>query len=307
MTFFITGYIPVRLIFTDFISDMIKFKFLVLVTLFTFINLTADPVRDMGGSDAYPGGFYDGDPIPDQIAYFTFDDGPAEWTGDILDILKEENIKATFFICAFWNNKKMSGKSAFQRYKGSLQRTVREGHILANHTVGHKVLSKLSGQEIEWQFKHNQKLLNKTLGSEAPLMTILRLPLGRPWSNRTSLTTKKHVGSIVRKTGIVAMWSKEFDSTDSWDWAKGEWYRESGRIDESHPLFIEKKRRIFDRIVSRADGRGMIILMHDTHSTTKSVLGSIIKELKKRGYRFGTMEDYVVWRYGKSSRELLAL
>ncbi len=276
-------------------------------TVIAILGLSAGPARESGGSDALPKGYYDGDPLPEKTAYLTFDDGPAEWTDQILDTLKKENIKATFFICAYWNNKRMAGKSSFQKYKGSLLRAVREGHVLANHTAGHKVLSKLPRQEIEWEFKFNQKLLNKALGADAPLMTIVRLPLGRPWSNRSSMKTKAHVGGVIKNIGYIAMWTKGFDSTDSWDWAKGEWYRSTDRLDENNPLFMEKRQRIYDKIISGADGRGMIVLMHDTHPTAKSALPSIISELKRRGYRFGTMEDYVVWRYGKNSRELLSL
>jgi len=40
------------------------------------------------------------------------------------------------------------------------------------------------------------------------------------------------------------------------------------------------------------------VLMHDTHPTTRDVLKSLIEELKKRGYSFGTLEDYCRWRWG---------
>ena len=138
-------------------------------------------------------------------------------------------------------------------------------------------------------------------------MTIIRLPLGRPWSNRSSIEKKRYVGAIVSKIGIVAMWSKDYDSTDSWDWAKGEWFKLSSRVNEKNPSFIEKEKRIYNRIALHADGKGMVILMHDTHLSTRDVLPAVIKELKRKGYRFCTMEDFVLWKYGKSSRELLGV
>jgi hypothetical protein len=53
------------------------------------------------------------------------------------------------------------------------------------------------------------------------------------------------------------------------------------------------------RILGRADGTaGGIILMHDTHPTSRDVLKSLIEELKRRGYGFGTLEDYCRWRWG---------
>jgi len=136
-------------------------------------------------------------------------------------------------------------------------------------------------------------------------MTILRMPQGQPWSRKSSLNRKKYVGSIVRDIGIVAMWTKESDSSDAWNWARGEWFKSSSRVDTKNPSFIKKSLRVHDRIISRADGRGMVILMHDTHLVTRDVLLSVITDLKKKGYRFATMEDFVVWKYGKSSRELI--
>ena len=288
-------------------SSVLKI-YLLFIGLFLFgFSSAADPVSSKIESNAYPKGYYNGDKLPEKIAYLTFDDGPSEWTEGILDALKQENVKATFFISAYWNNKKMKEPNSFQKHKSALKRIVKEGHVLGNHTFGHKVLTTLSAAEIASQLSYNQGLLNNAMGGDAPVMTILRTPLGYPWSRRTSLAKKIHVGSVVRNSGIVAMWTKRLDSTDSWGWAGGEWYRQTPGIDRNNPSYIKKKERIFNRVISAADGRGMVILMHDTHPTTEDVLSSIIVELKIRGYRFCTMEDFVVWKYGKSSRELLGI
>src|SRR5262249_6234907 len=46
-------------------------------------------------------GFPDGDDLlPPHVAYLTFDDGPSDWTGEVLDILATESVKATFFVNA---------------------------------------------------------------------------------------------------------------------------------------------------------------------------------------------------------------
>jgi len=284
-----------------------KFKVccILLNILITGISLSADQINTQKESDEYPKGYYNDDRLPEKTAYLTFDDGPSEWTEGILDVIKKENVKATFFISAYWNNRKMIGPNSFQKQKRALLRIVREGHVLGNHTSGHKILTRLSPGEIRKEFNFNQNLLNKILGKEAPAMTILRMPLGVPWSKNHSISKKKYVGSIVRKIGIVAMWSGDLDSTDSWDWAKGEWYKSDPRIDEKNPSFIHKKERVYNKIVSHADGKGIVILMHDTHLVTRDVLSSVITELKRRGYRFCTMEDFVSWKYGKSSLELL--
>ncbi len=84
-----------------------------------------DEVRH-GQSDA------DGD-VPEtgggeRKVYLTFDDGPSGNTGEILDILAEYDVKATFFVV---------GKEE-ERYQPLYKRIVEEGHTLAMHSYSHK-------------------------------------------------------------------------------------------------------------------------------------------------------------------------
>ena len=99
------------------------------------------------------GASWAGSPQPsarDQIAYFqtknifhsglrgthtialTFDDGPNANTSAVLDVLKAQNVKATFFIV---------GKMA-RAYPDVLRRIAAEGHLLANHSATHALLGK---------------------------------------------------------------------------------------------------------------------------------------------------------------------
>ncbi len=60
--------------------------------------------------------------------YLTFDDGPSIYTGEILDILKEYDVKATFFVI---------GKEG-EEYEALYNRIVDEGHTLGMHSYSHK-------------------------------------------------------------------------------------------------------------------------------------------------------------------------
>lgn len=62
-----------------------------------------------------------------KVVYMTFDDGPSENTGEILDILKKYNIKATFFT---------NGRDS-DMARAAYKRIVAEGHTLGNHTWSH--------------------------------------------------------------------------------------------------------------------------------------------------------------------------
>ena len=62
--------------------------------------------------------------------YLTFDDGPSENTSKILDILKERNIKATFFVIG---NEEEEAKALYQRI-------VNEGHTIGMHSFTHNTM-----------------------------------------------------------------------------------------------------------------------------------------------------------------------
>ena len=64
-------------------------------------------------------------------AYLTFDDGPSQNTKDILDILKQNNIKATFFVLG----------SQVKVFPETTNRIYNEGHYIANHGCSHKYSS----------------------------------------------------------------------------------------------------------------------------------------------------------------------
>ncbi|TGK15668.1 polysaccharide deacetylase family protein [Leptospira fluminis] len=284
-----------------------RFSALILFYTLVFSCATSPDRRDPTGSSARYGavGFYDGDPVPDKVAYLTFDDGPSDWTSEILDVLRSEKIPATFFICGIWAPNVNRTNNSFRKFRDVLVRMRREGHAVGNHTIGHRNLMPLSEEKIRNQFRENQEMYDRELGKESAPMTLLRPPFGSPFNRSVSEESKRRVGLALRREGIVAMWSKHFDSSDSKDWVRGEWYEKGPRVNLDDERFKAKMERIYSRLVSGANGKGIVVLFHDTHPTTKEILTSVIRKLHAEGYRFATMEEYSLWRWGKSSSELL--
>lgn len=252
--------------------------------------------------DCFPPGYYNSGRLPAKTVYLTFDDGPSDWTGRVLDVLSQEKVKATFFISSHFSKQK---NSSFLRYRKDLQRMTRQGHSIGNHSSEHRMFSRLDSADIIKELTSNQELLSQALGKEAPLMTLVRPPMGDPWFWKGSLKEKSRVGNIIKKFGALIMWSRKGDSSDSWEWAGGEYYRRASGIDRNSREYIEKKMRIYRRVTSAADGRGIVLLFHDTHPTTADILKKIIRKLKERGYKFRTAEELIMWKYGKGSRELI--
>jgi peptidoglycan/xylan/chitin deacetylase (PgdA/CDA1 family) len=109
--------------------------------------------------------FRQGDPGKKQIA-LTFDDGPdATFTPMVLDILKDNNVKATFFV---------TGVRA-EQFPDVLKRMADEGHSLANHGYYHKDFTTLTAKEIETDMQKNSDLVARVTGHQ---MNLFRPPYG---------------------------------------------------------------------------------------------------------------------------------
>ena len=93
----------------------------------------------------------------------TYDDGPREWTADLLDILKANGVKATFYIRTinlYWEliAHKFDERSAL------IRRIYNEGHQIAGHTWGHKNLDKMTPQQRRDEQIKAEIVLNDILG-----------------------------------------------------------------------------------------------------------------------------------------------
>jgi peptidoglycan/xylan/chitin deacetylase (PgdA/CDA1 family) len=272
---------------------------------------TADPSRPLGfglpgGSDALPAG----------VAYLTFDDGPSDWTGEILDTLAAKGVHATFFVTA----KQLKGPAGLDAtytdaagnqavYRDLVKREAAEGHVIGNHTVDHKDLSTLADADAAAELDLNEQLINQALiktGGAPRVLGLVRPPYGSPWVHSPVLPTDKlaTAGRVIANRGIDVLWT--LDSTDSREWAQGETYRR-----DAIPVgvvttlsYADKVARVQSSVLndpSIAAHAGAIILMHDSHNGTRDALGAIIDGLRAAGYTFGTIEELVQQRYGRPS------
>ncbi len=124
-------------------------------------------------------------PIQKSI-YLTFDDGPVpEVTPWVLQVLKEYNIKATFFCVG--NN--------VQKYPHLLETIHEHGHTIGNHTFNHKNGFNTSVQEYIQDTLLTQDTLNKILPYQTPYF--------RPPYGRLTFSQAKQIS----KTHKIVMWS----------------------------------------------------------------------------------------------------
>lgn len=199
-----------------------------------------------------------------KIAYLTFDDGPSGNTLKILDILKERNIQATFFV--------VGNKDMTDTYK----RIVDEGHTLGNHTYGHdyKGIYK-STEDFFTDVDKLNDLLEEVTGQRSK---ILRFPGG---SNNT---VSRHAGGKgimnIMTEAVVDEGYRYFDwNVDSLDASKAK----------------QSKEVIVQSVLNGANySNKAVILMHDApaKTTTVDALPEIIDGLTKKGFIFRGLDMY---------------
>lgn len=189
----------------------------------------------------------------EKVVALTFDDGPdARYTGQVLDILKDNQTKATFFVI---------GRMA-ERYPDVLKRIVKEGHSLGNHTWDHMNLTKVSEDELINQLEKTSQFVHETTDYAIELV---RPPYG---------SVNEQTASTIYKMGYdIINWSVD---TRDWDGTSS-----SAIVSE-----VESETRPGAVILLHsAGGRGGNL------DNTIKALPSIIESLQRNGYRFVTIPE----------------
>ncbi len=209
---------------------------------------------DLGSSNLKLLQEYDGIAIgnkEDKFVYLTFDNGyEAGYTSKLLDTLKENSVKATFFITAHYLNTAPE----------LVERMIKEGHIVGNHTVNHYSMPDLDDNKIKTEIMNLHTSLYEKFGYE---MKYLRPPMGE-FSQR-SLGLTKSLGYT------TVMWSFAYD-----DWDENK----QGREDYAK-----------EKILSNVHN-GAIILLHANSKDNSNILDTIIKEIKNMGYEFKSLDEF---------------
>ena len=193
-----------------------------------------------------------------KIAYLTFDDGPSTAvTPLILDVLKEKNVKATFFVLGTNVNKNPE----------ILKRAYLEGHYIANHGYSHdyKKIYKNAKSILE-EYNKTEKLIRKAIEKDKYSSNLFRFPGG--FSGGKYEKVKKEAGELLNEKGI---------SYIDWNALTGD--AEGANTKES----------ILENLKKHTKDKGnIVVLMHDSSSKilTYETLKDVIKYLREQGYTF---------------------
>lgn len=204
-----------------------------------------------------------------KIAYLTFDDGPSKNTELILDILKANDVNATFFIISPY----------IEPHINFVKRAYSEGNAIGNHTADHEFKYVYTCEEAFFKnFNKQQDFIREVTGSDC---TIFRFPGG---SNNTLVRNSK--GKDFTKN-IIKLLNQKGITVYDWNVDSGD---AKGNNIPASTLISNVSKNIKDK-----DGNyknPAIILMHDcmTKNTTVEALSGIIKLLKEEGYTFDILK-----------------
>ncbi|KNY29342.1 polysaccharide deacetylase family protein [Pseudobacteroides cellulosolvens] len=197
----------------------------------------------------------------EKVAYLTFDDGPtAKITPQVLRILKEHDIKATFFVLG----------EMCSLNPGILKDVQASGHLISNHTYSHDYDKIYSTKEafVNELVKCEEAIVN-VLGTQWNANKIIRFPGG---SFGKKLAPFREA---VKKKGYISY---------DWDALNG----------DAEGVKVPAK-RLVENIVKSIEGKDkVIVLMHDSSGkeTTIESLPEVIRLLKDKGYVFKTLDQH---------------
>ncbi len=190
----------------------------------------------------------------------TFDDGPNEkLTPELLDILKARHIHATFFVV---------GQNA-ERFPQILERAVREGHEIGNHSWSHPAFAKMSESAVRRELQKTDDAIRAATG-HSPVL--LRPPYG-------SITAHQKQWIHADFGYDIILWD-----VDPLDWKRpGPSVVMNRIVKETHP--------------------GSIILSHDIHPGTIAAMPETLDRLQAEGFKFVTVSELITMAKPGSAKE----
>lgn len=188
----------------------------------------------------------------EKVAYLTFDAGYENGNiTKILDTLKEKGVPAAFFILI----------NMVEKEGDLVRRMVAEHHTVCNHTANHKDMSKIT-DSVEFSAELDLLAEAYTTLTGEKIAPYYRPPEGR--FTEQNLVMADELGY----------------TTVFWSFAYADWNNESQMSPET------AKKKILNNMHN-----GVVLLLHPTSATNAAILGDVIDEMRREGYRFGTLDE----------------
>jgi len=188
-----------------------------------------------------------------RVVYLTFDDGPSTLTNQFLDVLKEQDVKATFF---------MQGSNLLKtNLQEKVKRATKEGHYVGAHSMTHNYKKLYDNEQFVPEMNETLSLIQDITGTNPKLVR-------PPYGSAPGLESEKIRKQIV-EAGIKI-----------WDWT----------IDSKDWRLKDNPNQIVENVIQGTKHDVEVVLLHEKPQTLQ-VLPEIISFYKEKGYTFGVYSD----------------
>ncbi|MBZ5545547.1 MAG: polysaccharide deacetylase family protein [Acidobacteriia bacterium] len=212
----------------------------------------------------------------------TFDDGPAApFTEQVLDILRDQQVRAAFFVC---------GRNA-ERHPELLRRISAEGHAIGNHTYSHFFPYLMTRAQMAREIDRTQQVIEEVTGRRPALF---RPPYGARWFG---------LYPVLRERGLkVVQWSDT-----GYDWQEDEDSIVRLALEKLHPgsvlllhdglegyegFWRQTVRRVSASPRALGPTETPVAIRPDRRCTVRA-LPRIIESARKAGFRFVPIQDFI--------------
>jgi cellulose synthase/poly-beta-1,6-N-acetylglucosamine synthase-like glycosyltransferase/peptidoglycan/xylan/chitin deacetylase (PgdA/CDA1 family) len=202
----------------------------------------------------------------------TFDDGPDRvFTPEVLDVLKDLGVKATFFLI---------GENV-ERYPEITRRILREGHEIGSHTFTHPNMGEVSHRRVLLELNTTQRALEAVLGRSTILF---RFPYNADQEPNTNEETDPVL--VASRLGYITV--GELIDPQDWNLFK---------TDSAGDRAARTADDLVESVVTQADSmKGNVILLHsgggDRRATVRA-LPALVRTLQDSGYQFITIAQLI--------------
>lgn len=195
--------------------------------------------------------------------FLTFDDGPSKTvTPVVLDVLKENNVKATFFVLG----------SRVELYPDILKRAYNEGHYIANHGYSHKYQDIYSvATNVLDEYNKTEECIRNALEMPTYSSHLFRFPGGLPGGKYANV--KKEAANLLEANQIAHV-----------DW---------NSLTKDAEGNFGKDQLLNNLYATTQEKNSVVVLMHDAgnKTSTAEALQEVIAYFRDNGYEFKNFYD----------------
>lgn len=186
-----------------------------------------------------------------KTVYLTFDAGYENGNvAKIMDILRDEKVPGAFFVLSHFVSENPE----------LIDRMVKEGHLICNHTAHHKDMSRVDRKVFEEELRQLEECVEKQIGQKP--MPFYRPPEGK--FTKENLTWAEEAGY----------------TTVFWSLCYADWNNE--KQPDPHKAL---------QLLNANVHPGAVVLLHPTSATNVTILADLISQWRAEGYEFGSLTD----------------